>query len=155
MYDLEPEELEKRQAYREGSLSPTESLFAKERLTCIARDWSTAVGKVKEDGPALLGGNYTEVRYEDLLERPVGEAQRLLEFLGVDSSEETARKCVKRAGFERRTDRKRGEEDSYSHFRKGVAGDWESVFTEEDRRVFKEIAGDLLIELGYEKDNNW
>jgi uncharacterized coiled-coil protein SlyX len=156
IYDLEPEELEKRHAYREGSLdSPTESLFTKERLTSIATDWSTQVGKVTEDGPALLGGNYTEVRYEDLLERPVGEARRLLEFLGADSSEEKTRKCVERAGFERKTNRKRGQENPSSHFRKGVAGDWKTVFTEEDKRVFKQIAGNLLIELGYEKDNNW
>jgi hypothetical protein len=124
-------------------------------LIRIATDWSTTVGKVMEDGPTLLGGNYTEVRYEDLLERSVGETRRLLEFLDADSSEETAKKCVKRAGFERRTDRKRGEEDSSSRFRKGVAGDWKSVFAEEDKRVFKETAGNLLIELGYEKDDNW
>jgi hypothetical protein len=156
IYDLEPEELEKRYAYRKGSLvPPAESLFTRERLIRIATDWSTTVGKVREDGPALLGGNYTEVRYEDLLERPVGEAQRLLEFLGADSSEEMAMRCVKRAGFERRTDRKRGEEDSSSRFRKGVAGDWKSVFTKEDKRIFKETAGNLLIELGYEKDANW
>ncbi len=156
IYDLEPEDLEKRHAYREGSLdSPTESLFTKERLISIATDWSTQVGKVTEDGSALLGDNYTEVRYEDLLEWPVGEARRLLGFLGADSSEEKARKCVERAGFERRTNRQRGQEDPSSRFRKGVAGDWKAVFTEEDRRVFKEIAGTLLVELGYEKDYNW
>jgi hypothetical protein len=31
-----------------------------------------------------------------------------------------------------------------------VAGDWRNVFTEEDQRIFMEIAGNLLIELGYE-----
>jgi hypothetical protein len=156
IFDLEPEELEKRRAYREGSLDPPAgSLFTDERLASIAEDWSTGVGKVMEDGPALLGGNYTEVRYEDLLERPIGEAQRLLEFLGVDSSVEKAKKCVERARFERKTSRKPGQEDPSSRFRKGVAGDWKSVFTEEDKRIFKEIAGNLLIELGYEKDDNW
>jgi len=36
-----------------------------------------------------------------------------------------------------------------------VAGDWRNVFTEEDKRIFKEAAGDLLVELHYEKDNEW
>jgi hypothetical protein len=40
-------------------------------------------------------------------------------------------------------------------FRKGVVGDWRSHFTEEHKRLFKETAGDLLIQLGYEKNNNW
>ncbi len=156
IYDLEPEELEKRSAYRKGTLvPPTESLFTKERLIRIATDWSTEVGKVTEDGPALLGDNYTEVRYESLLETPVEEVRRLLEFLGADGSEETAKRCVKKAGFERNTNRKRGQEDSSSRSRKGVAGDWNRVFTEEDKRVFKEIAGDLLVELGYEEDDSW
>lgn len=40
-------------------------------------------------------------------------------------------------------------------FRKGKAGGWREHFTEEHKRLFKEVAGDLLICLGYEKDNDW
>jgi hypothetical protein len=40
-------------------------------------------------------------------------------------------------------------------FRKGVVGDWRSHFTEEHKRLFKETAGDLLIQLGYEQNNDW
>jgi hypothetical protein len=68
----------------------------------------------------------------------------------------TAKRCVEAADFERVSGgRKRGEEDSSSLFRKGVAGDWRSVFTERDKRVFKEAAGELLIKLGYEDDDQW
>ena len=156
IYDLEPEELEKRSAYREGSLvPPAESLFTKKRLIRIATDWNTEVGKVTENGPALLGDNYTEVRYETLLARPVEEVRRLLEFLGADGSEETAKRCVEMARFERSTNRKRGQEDSSSRSRKGVAGDWKVAFTEEDKRVFTEVAGNLLVKLGYEENDNW
>jgi hypothetical protein len=156
IYDLEAEELEKRRAYRAGSLvPPSESLFTKRRLAHIASGWSTEVDKAVKAGPALLGDNYTEVRYEELLERPVEEVQRLLKFLGADSSEETASRCVEKTGFERKSERKRGQEDSASRSRKGVAGDWRNVFTEEDKRVFKEVAGGLLIELGYEEDDSW
>lgn len=34
-------------------------------------------------------------------------------------------------------------------------GEWKKYFTEEHKRIFKEIAGDLLIRLGYEEDRNW
>jgi hypothetical protein len=81
--------------------------------------------------------------------RPEEEIKRLLEFLGADAREEVVRECVSSASFENWTDgRQRGEEDSTSFLRKGVAGDWKNVFTEDDKRVFKEEAGDLLIELG-------
>jgi len=40
-------------------------------------------------------------------------------------------------------------------FRKGVVGDWRSHFTEEHKCLFKATAGDLLIQLGYEKNNDW
>ena len=40
-------------------------------------------------------------------------------------------------------------------YRKGIVGDWRNHFTEDHRRVFKQVAGDLLIRLGYEKDTDW
>jgi hypothetical protein len=40
-------------------------------------------------------------------------------------------------------------------FRKGVVGDWRTHFTDEHKRLFKETAGDLLIQLGYEQNNDW
>jgi len=40
-------------------------------------------------------------------------------------------------------------------FRKGQPGNWEEHFTEENKQRFKTAAGDLLVKLGYEKDQNW
>lgn len=40
-------------------------------------------------------------------------------------------------------------------FRSGKTGEWKKHFTEEHKKIFKDVAGDLLIKLGYEKDNNW
>ena len=34
-------------------------------------------------------------------------------------------------------------------------GAWRSAFSLEDRKIFAKEAGDLLIELGYEKDYAW
>ena len=98
------------------------------------------MGRTIEDGSELLGENYTEVRYEDLLEKPEREVRRLLAFLGVDSGGEAARRCVDAASFERLSKgRKRGEENPSSFFRKGLAGDWENVFTR--REFFGEVHG--------------
>ena len=61
-----------------------------------------------------------------------------------------------RTSFEKSTGRKRGEEDVKAVVgRKGVAGDWLNHFTPEAARVFDSLAGDLLVESGYEPDRSW
>lgn len=40
-------------------------------------------------------------------------------------------------------------------FREGKIGSWQDNFCNNNKRLFKKIMGDYLIELGYEKDNNW
>ncbi len=40
-------------------------------------------------------------------------------------------------------------------FRSGKTGGWSQHFTEEHRELFKEVAGNLLVKLGYEKNNDW
>jgi hypothetical protein len=40
-------------------------------------------------------------------------------------------------------------------FRKGQPGNWQEYFTQANKAHFKATAGDLLIQLGYERDNNW
>ena len=40
-------------------------------------------------------------------------------------------------------------------FRSGKTGGWKEHFTEKHKALFKDVAGDLLIRLGYEEDNNW
>ena len=40
-------------------------------------------------------------------------------------------------------------------FRSGKTGGWRQHFSEENKKLFKEVSGDLLIKLGYEKNNDW
>lgn len=40
-------------------------------------------------------------------------------------------------------------------FRTGSTRNWEKVFDDDIRSAFNRVAGDLLVELGYEKDLNW
>jgi sulfotransferase 6B1 len=40
-------------------------------------------------------------------------------------------------------------------FRSGKTGEWRKYFTDEHKRTFKDVAGNLLVKLGYEKDNDW
>jgi hypothetical protein len=40
-------------------------------------------------------------------------------------------------------------------FRSGKTGEWKKRFTEEHKKIFKDVAGDLLVNLGYEQNNDW
>lgn len=155
---IKPEQLAKREAYRkdpQALLETATGIFPEGYLGRSAERWSTRVGNAVKDGPALFGANYAEVKYEDLLEDTPGELERLLKFLGAAAGDPVVKRCVDAASFERLSGgRKRGQE-APSFFRKGVAGDWRDVFTEQNRRDFKAAAGELLIELGYEEDDAW
>ncbi len=156
---LKPGEFQRREIYRKDPkklLQTGEGMFTEERLRGAARSWNARVGKTAQNGPALLGPNYIEVRYEDLLARPNEEVGRLARFLGADTSEKAVQQAVSSASFESLSKgRERGQEDTSSFYRKGVAGDWNNYFTERDKEIYKEEAGQLLIRLGYEKNGGW
>jgi hypothetical protein len=40
-------------------------------------------------------------------------------------------------------------------FRSGKTGGWREHFTQEHKKLFKDVAGDLLVRLGYEDNNDW
>lgn len=40
-------------------------------------------------------------------------------------------------------------------FRSGKTGGWREHFSDEHKKLFKDVAGDLLVRLGYEKNNDW
>jgi hypothetical protein len=40
-------------------------------------------------------------------------------------------------------------------FRAGKMGEWRTHFTPAHKSMFKEVAGELLVKLGYEDGDNW
>ncbi len=57
--------------------------------------------------------------------------------------------------FQNIAGRQKGQEDQKSHYRKGVAGDWVNYLTGANKDFFKARWGQLVVDLGYEKDLNW
>lgn len=93
--------------------------------------------------------------YERLLSDGPAVARELFQFLGLAHDDHLIEDLITRSSFRFYTGRDRGQEDRKRFYRKGVAGDWKNHFTEEDKRAFKALAGDMLIQLGYEKDVSW
>ena len=93
--------------------------------------------------------------YETLLTDGRDVVRGVLDYLGLPYDEELLTRLLDRSSFRYYTGRDPGQENRKRFYRKGIAGDWENHFSAEDKRIFKEIAGDLLIQLGYEKDLDW
>jgi hypothetical protein len=152
VFELTPEELKIRDAYlqdREGFLASGRSIFTEERLRQLAHRWSHRVAKAHRDGTTLYGERYLEIRYEDLLRDTPDTLRQVFKLLHARKDDRIIELCIQTSSFERVASRQPGEEDSHSFFRKGVAGDWRSVFTDRDRELYEEIAGDQLIKMGY------
>lgn len=106
--------------------------------------------------PYLENPNVLLIKYEDLLTDAVKELRRTLNFMNFENrtTQEIA-STTEKFTFEKMSKRKRGEEDTRSFLRKGIAGDWKNKFTTEACETFDKYAGDMLIRLGYEEDHEW
>ena len=95
------------------------------------------------------------LRYEDLIDDIEREAARMAAFLDMREDMPLFRQAVDRRRFEAVTGRKQGTEAVTSGHRKGIVGDWAAVFTDHQKAIFKGLAGDILLELGYERTLDW
>ena len=90
------------------------------------------------------------IRFEDLINNQVQTLNAMLDE-------------VERSGYKIPTERAKALEilvrmiqPKKSHtFRLGKTGGWHEHFTEAHKKLFKDVAGDLLVKLGYEKNNDW
>ncbi len=132
------------------------SIFTEAVIRRVANGWVTNLRETEEEGRGLFGENYYSLRYEDLLERPFEETQKLWQFLGVQTERSLEKKIVDEMSSnpDEEWQTKRNE-DIASFLPKGQAGNWQRLFTARDKAIFKEVAGGMLVEWKYEKDLNW
>ena len=133
------------------------SIFTETSIRNIARRWADDLNEVDAESKRLYGENYISLRYEDMLTQPFSEMSRLWKFLGVKKVSKTLEKQLL-AEMSSNPDEEwqaKRNEGIASFLPKGQAGNWQRLFTEKDKILFKEMAGDVLVKWGYEKDNNW
>jgi len=133
------------------------SIFTETFIRNIASRWVKDLTESDAEAQRLYGKQYHSLRYEDLLETPFSEMNKLWEFLTVkeisNSLEETI-KAEMSSNPDEEWQAKRNEGIA-SFLPKGQAGNWQRLFTDKDKSVFKEVAGEMLVKWGYEKDLNW
>jgi hypothetical protein len=89
-------------------------------------------------------------RYEDLARDNRAFLRRILGYLDIVIPEEQFRDLYDRQRFETHSKgRQQGDEDQYSHYRKGASGDWRNHFDRSVMAYFSHRTGDLLQALEY------
>ena len=129
----------------------TRSIFTKSFVRRVAKGWVANLQEIEEEGKRLFGKNYFALRYEDLLDDPFTEMTRLWKFLGVKKIDGELTEKIK-AEMESNPDEEwqaQRDEGIASFLPKGQAGNWQKLFTAQDKSIFKEIAGETLLRWNY------
>lgn len=97
--------------------------------------------------------NVKIVKYEHLTgkETAFQSFKTLFTFCKLAIPDEVLKEVLAKKSFEALSaGRKQGQEDQASHYRKGVAGDWQNYFDEDLKAKFDNVAGDIVQTFGYE-----
>lgn len=150
----EQEGHDRRKHFVEGEGPPC-PLFTPETLSFFAQNWVRSMEGARR-AKELCGPRYMDLKYEAMLEDTERVVTQVFEFLGVSTETSIVRRAVEENSFERKSGGRRpGQADPLAFVRKGIAGDWKNYFSDDDKALFKRVAGHMLVELGYEKDLRW
>ena len=133
------------------------SIFTETSIRNIAKRWVDDLNEIDSESKRLYDGKYISLRYEDMLSQPFTELSRLWQFLGVQKMAQMLEKKLTEEMSSNPDEEWQAQrnEGIASFLPKGQAGNWQRLFTARDKALFKEVAGDVLVKWGYEKDLNW
>ena len=136
-------------------LNGKRSIFTESELRRIAEGWVTNIRETHNNGENIYGDRYHVLKYEDLIRKPYETISLLWQFLGADPAGlETV--VTQEMDYNPDADYQRDvAADLVKPLEKGKRNSWRQLFTERDKRIFKEIAGQTLIDWGYEEDMEW
>lgn len=95
------------------------------------------------------------VRYERMASEPAGEIHALCQRHGWTVDPDRIVDAVDANSMLNTTGRRPGQEDQSAIVRKGIVGDWRTVFNDEACQIFAHYAGQTLVHLGYEAEASW
>jgi sulfotransferase 6B1 len=106
--------------------------------------------RFKEYAGWLQRGKVLAVRFEDFMGK--SRAETVLKIVRYHSSRASESYSVKQIVL----DAMQAIKPKQSHtFREGRVGGWREVFTVQHKKAFKDVAGQLLFEMGYETTSDW
>ena len=135
----------------EQFLDGRRSLFTRQGLINGAQGWVRNMNETDSIGKDRFGDNYYRLRYEDLTANAMEEMDKIWNFLGVNP-EFFGKEEIIMTELNNNPDadwQRHQERDLVANLKKGKSGTWEELFTEQDKQLFLEVAGDTLNSWGY------
>lgn len=139
--------------------------WAPKNITRASEVWSEHI----EGARASEGtDNYFEVRYEDLRTDGAATLERIFGHIGIAATTQECDLLLKAFALDRMAEgessiviggdfaaaaSERTEPDGF--FGKGGSGSWRTTWSKAERLAFNDVAGSLLLKLGYEDSSNW
>ena len=131
----------------DGKLVPLDTWKS---LAGCARRWRD---DIECSRPWWSDPRFHTLRYEDLVRQPESVLRRLMAFLGEPWDD--AMLAHGGGASTRDVTRFAQNPEAIGAVNASSIGRWERDLDAKDRRIFKRIAGPLLVELGYARDNDW
>lgn len=130
-----------------------ELLPGPETIIQAAKYWKIRVSAGKKLGKELFNDRYIEIRYEDLLNCPEDLLKSLCGKLNIefDPNMLNYQQSAKKIYFDELTHHRNLQKEILSDNTKK----WKTKMSNSDKYIFHKISGNLLIDLGYEKSNNF
>ena len=125
--------------------------FDDEKLELWSRLWTDPIDAIADMNPNVLN-----IHYEAMQRDQHAVLTQLLQHLGVNAASTVVAQCVEGSTFQRMSGgRDAGDELATAKVRKGIVGDWKNYFTRRDGEIFHNVAGQRLLQMGYEKTDDW
>jgi Sulfotransferase family len=151
---------------RDVALSILKQSFGPETIEAAADRWRGRVLRGRAQQPYL--GYYMEVRFEDLVLDTEGQLRRICEFIELDFDpamlgyheraeerlKEKARELPRGKGRDPQSAERRlkSHEKTFEPPNPSLVGGYRTKMTPADQATYEALAGDLLLDLGYEAD---
>jgi hypothetical protein len=135
---------------RNVALSFLDATFGPRSVEEVAVSWKRLVGAGRRAGAALGPSRYREIRYEDFLDEPEDSVRSLCAFLDLEFED-------KMLQYHTRADAiisSAPHPEAHQRLRQPPTRtfrDWRREMSQEDVVLFEALAGDLLVDLGYER----
>lgn len=127
----------------------SENIIHRDVILKYAGEWKKTVSYIRHFRD-LYPGKVHIVQYEKLLSEPAKEVAAICRFLEISSETGVVQQIIDANAFDKK--QKKGET---SFYRKGGSGDWKQYFNAQDKALFKQVTGNLLVEMGYETSMDW
>jgi len=101
-------------------------------------------------------GDILRLDYAELIADDQAAFRRIFAYLGWEIPEDVATSAINTHSFVATSGgRHPGEENEFSHRRKGIRGDWRNHFSRQTGEMFESVFPGLLAQCGYETGTGW